>query len=177
MEAGILQAEGEGEVVVHAALELSRSGWLLAVQGPSDGRPSHHKIAAGDAKRVLHLMAQARCATARRSGHDHVRVSSCYEAGYEGFWLHRVLVAAGVESFVVDPARCGSIGAPSGARPIGSTSRPSCALSSPGAMARATSARWWSCRRPLPRMSAGSAASAGAWSRSAPRTSTASRAC
>lgn len=104
MEAGILQAEGEGEVVVHAALELSRSGWLLAVQGPSDGRPSHHKIAAGDAKRVLHLMAQARCASARRLGHDHVRVASCYEAGYEGFWLHRVLVAAGVESFVVDPS-------------------------------------------------------------------------
>src|SRR3954453_12402702 len=28
----------------------------------------------------------------------------CYEAGYDGFWLHRVLVAAGIASLVVDPA-------------------------------------------------------------------------
>jgi transposase len=31
-------------------------------------------------------------------------ICTCYEAGYEGFWLHRRLVAAGVESVVVDPS-------------------------------------------------------------------------
>jgi transposase len=30
-------------------------------------------------------------------------VVSCYEAGRDGFWLHRFLVARGVESWVVDP--------------------------------------------------------------------------
>jgi transposase len=29
---------------------------------------------------------------------------SCYEAGYDGFWLHRLLTAAGITNFVFDPA-------------------------------------------------------------------------
>ena len=29
---------------------------------------------------------------------------SCYEAGYDGFWLHRLLLAAGITNFVFDPA-------------------------------------------------------------------------
>ena len=32
------------------------------------------------------------------------RVLSCYEAGRDGFWLHRYLVAAGIENVVVDAA-------------------------------------------------------------------------
>jgi transposase len=31
-------------------------------------------------------------------------VVSCYEAGYDGFWLHRLLTAAGLTNFVFDPA-------------------------------------------------------------------------
>src|ERR1700676_5391164 len=31
-------------------------------------------------------------------------VVSCYEAGYDGFWLHRLLTAAGITSHVFDPA-------------------------------------------------------------------------
>ena len=33
-----------------------------------------------------------------------VEVISCYEAGYDGFWLHRVLEAHGVRNYVIDPA-------------------------------------------------------------------------
>jgi transposase len=33
-----------------------------------------------------------------------VRVMSCYEAGRDGFWLHRLLTAAGIENLVIDPA-------------------------------------------------------------------------
>ena len=29
---------------------------------------------------------------------------SCYEAGYDGFWLHRLLMAAGITNYVFDPA-------------------------------------------------------------------------
>jgi transposase len=29
---------------------------------------------------------------------------SCYEAGRDGFWLHRLLVADGIENLVIDPA-------------------------------------------------------------------------
>jgi transposase len=31
-------------------------------------------------------------------------IVSCYEAGYDGFWLHRLLTAAGILSHVFDPA-------------------------------------------------------------------------
>lgn len=31
-------------------------------------------------------------------------VKSCYEAGRDGFWLHRYLVSQGVENLVVDSA-------------------------------------------------------------------------
>jgi transposase len=101
MEAGDLQGT-VGLATIYVALELSRSSWLVAIQGSDEERPSRYKVGAGDAKRVLALIAQARCAAARRCGKETVRVCSCYEAGYEGFWLHRVLVAAGVESHVVD---------------------------------------------------------------------------
>jgi transposase len=33
-----------------------------------------------------------------------VEVVSCYEAGYDGFWLHRLLEAHGVRNYVIDPA-------------------------------------------------------------------------
>src|SRR5262249_56455702 len=33
-----------------------------------------------------------------------VEVISCYEAGYDGFWLHRLLEAHGVRNYVIDPA-------------------------------------------------------------------------
>jgi transposase len=32
------------------------------------------------------------------------RVVTCYEAGYDGFWLHRLLTAAGITNLVFDPA-------------------------------------------------------------------------
>ena len=35
---------------------------------------------------------------------DDVRLVSCYEAGRDGFWLHRYLESLGVENFVVDPS-------------------------------------------------------------------------
>ena len=33
-----------------------------------------------------------------------VEVMSCYEAGYDGFWLHRLLEAHGIRNYVIDPA-------------------------------------------------------------------------
>jgi transposase len=29
---------------------------------------------------------------------------SCYEAGYDGFWLHRLLLAGGITNHVFDPS-------------------------------------------------------------------------
>jgi transposase len=40
----------------------------------------------------------------RGKGARRVRTLSCYEAGYDGFWLHRVLLKEGVENHVLDGA-------------------------------------------------------------------------
>ena len=33
-----------------------------------------------------------------------VEVVCCYEAGYDGFWLHRLLESRGICNYVIDPA-------------------------------------------------------------------------
>jgi transposase len=85
---------------VYAGLELSRSGWLISMLRPGDRRASHHRVKAGDAVAVIGLLEAARRAV---TAPGPVRLCTCYEAGYEGFWPHRRLLAAGIESFVVDP--------------------------------------------------------------------------
>ncbi|MCP4005097.1 MAG: IS110 family transposase, partial [bacterium] len=35
---------------------------------------------------------------------DDARVFTCYEAGRDGFWIHRYLLDAGIENHVVDSA-------------------------------------------------------------------------
>jgi len=49
-----------------------------------------------DCDKLLALIEQARARVTRALGVK-PEVVSCYEAGYDGFWLHRVLVAAGVK--------------------------------------------------------------------------------
>ena len=56
-----------------------------------------------DAKALLELIERVRSRMARELGRP-VEVMSCYEAGYDGFWLHRVLEAHGIHNHVLDPA-------------------------------------------------------------------------
>jgi transposase len=96
MDEKAINQGGAVPATLYVAIELSRSGWLVALLGPGAQRPSRHKLAAGDVDGLLALIARTR-GTA-------TRVCSCYEAGYEGFWLHRRLAAAGLESYIVDPS-------------------------------------------------------------------------
>ena len=91
------------EAVLFVALELSRASWLVAIQAPGGGKISRPKLAAGASAELLELVGRQRVAAERRVGRA-VRVMSCYEAGRDGFWLHRLLVANGVENLVIDPA-------------------------------------------------------------------------
>jgi transposase len=54
-------------------------------------------------KGLLELIEQVRARVSRETGRT-VEVVSCYEAGYDGFWLHRQLEAHGVRNYVIDPA-------------------------------------------------------------------------
>lgn len=85
------------------ALELSKSKWLVGLYWAGSDKMSEHTIVAGEYGELLGLIDKRRQevqATLLRP----VRVVSCYEAGYDGFWLHRALCANGVENLVLDPA-------------------------------------------------------------------------
>ena len=85
------------------ALELSKATWVVALSAPFSDRISHHSIAGSDAGALLKLIGQARSRAEAALGQP-VRVVCCYEAGYDGFWLHRVLIAHGVDNHVLDAA-------------------------------------------------------------------------
>ena len=87
---------------VFVAIELSGKEWLTGLQSPRQERPGRHKLAAADARGLWTMIERERSAL-QRAGWGQVRVVTCYEAGRDGFWLHRFLVSQGAESFVVDP--------------------------------------------------------------------------
>ena len=85
------------------ALELSKAKWLVGLHSPAADKISRHTIAGGDAPALLRLIEVARRRVEASLGGE-VRVVACYEAGYDGFWLHRLLLAHGIANQVVDPA-------------------------------------------------------------------------
>lgn len=89
---------------IFVSLELSQSKWLVTSLSPGGGeRMSRHELAAGEVAGLLGLFARLREKARARTGRDY-GVVSIQEAGLDGYWLHRVLAAEGVESHVVDPA-------------------------------------------------------------------------
>jgi len=87
---------------VFVALDLSRTSWVVALRTSGDDRVSTHKLRPGDVDRLLELIERSRVREEQKYGGP-VQVRSCYEAGYDGFWLHRRLRAAGVRNVVVEP--------------------------------------------------------------------------
>jgi transposase len=88
--------------VVYLALELSRSTWLAAARLPGVERTALRKIEAGDTASLLALVTRLRKRAQTQLGCP-VDVVCCFEAGRDGFWLHRLLLANGVASHVVEP--------------------------------------------------------------------------
>ena len=85
------------------AIELSKASWVVGVQTPLSNKTSQYRLTAGDWKSLLKLIERIRQQVGRELGRA-VEVMSCYEAGYDGFWLHRLLEAHGVRNHVLDPA-------------------------------------------------------------------------
>ena len=84
---------------LYMALELSNRKWKL---GFSDGSKWRQRtITAGDQTAVLAELAGAK---AKFGLGEDVPVRSCYEAGRDGFWLHRWLHSVGIANNVVDSA-------------------------------------------------------------------------
>jgi transposase len=85
--------------VLFMACELSEKTWKLGFTIGHGQTPRERTIAARDPKRLLEEVAHAK---ARFGLCQTAPVVSCYEAGREGFWLHRFLQAQGITNSVVD---------------------------------------------------------------------------
>src|SRR5215218_3679245 len=85
------------------ALELSRSTWLVAMHSPAVDKVGQHRLAGGDTAGLLELITRKRIQAEEKLGRP-VRVACCFEAGYDGFWLHRWLCARAIENRVLDAA-------------------------------------------------------------------------
>jgi len=85
---------------LYMAFELAEKNWKLSL-GDGARSPSHYTVAAGDTAALLECIAKAkaRCGLAQAAS-----VHSCYEAGRDGFWLHRWLIEHGIDNIVVDSA-------------------------------------------------------------------------
>lgn len=83
------------------ALELGSTRWKLAFAVTHTTRVRLRTIRAGQLTDLWHEIAAAK---ARFGLAPDSMVRSCYEAGRDGFWLHRALVVHGVHNVVVDPS-------------------------------------------------------------------------
>ena len=83
------------------ALELSNSLWLVGVRLPSEEKSRMHRIKAGDAAALLRLLEGIRERRSTISGFP-ATVICCFEAGRDGFWLHRLLTAHDIPTHVVE---------------------------------------------------------------------------
>ena len=84
---------------MYIALELSNKTWKLFF---SNGFKKRKKtIDAGKLYQLEHEIAKTR----KHFGmSEDVKINSCYEAGRDGFWIHRFLESRGIHNIVVDSA-------------------------------------------------------------------------
>ena len=89
------------EPTLYIAFELGKRDWKLAMTSGVGRQPWVRTLASGDWLAVERVIAAGRI----RFGLPAVApVVSCYEAGRDGFWIHRALTARGVMNRVVDSA-------------------------------------------------------------------------
>ena len=87
------------EAVLFVAFDLGKKTWKLAVTTGLGLVPWVRTVASGDLGAVAAVITAAR---ARFAVPEAARVLSCYEAGRDGFWIHRAVAAHGLENRVVD---------------------------------------------------------------------------
>ena len=85
--------------VLYLAFELGNKEWKL---GFSVGLGQRPRVITIQARDLEGLQREFKLAKMRFGLPETASVMSCYEAGRDGFWLHRYLVEAGVENLVVD---------------------------------------------------------------------------
>src|SRR5215471_1931000 len=87
--------------VLYLAFELGDMNWKLAF---TIGQGQKPRLRSMPARELATLQTEITKAKKRFGLAADATVKSCYEAGREGFWLHRYLAAHGVDNGVVDSA-------------------------------------------------------------------------
>ena len=109
MLAGTSQSEAAAAIrvdlgAIFVSMELSRSKWLITSVSPGCGeKMSKYTIAGGDLGALFARFSLLQEKAKARTGLNYP-IIVIQEAGLDGFWIHRALEAAGIESHVVDPA-------------------------------------------------------------------------
>ena len=86
---------------LYIALELGWDKWLLACATQPAQKPRYRSMPARNLEQLREEIAKAK----QRFGLPaDAPVCTCYEAGRDGFWLHRALTSRGVHNVVVDSA-------------------------------------------------------------------------
>src|SRR2546430_8821985 len=101
MIAAVRSEVSVNEPVLFVAFELGKQDWKLAMTSGFGGKPWLQTITAGDLDAVARVV---RAARQRFRVPATARVVSCYEAGRDGFWIHRALRQLGLDNRVVDSA-------------------------------------------------------------------------
>lgn len=101
MKTAAAETQYSPEETLFLAFELSDRRWKMLTSVGFGQKSRERTLASGDLCGLHEEVARAK----RRFGlSSSVRVVSCYEAGRDGFWLHRHLIQTGIENVVVDPS-------------------------------------------------------------------------
>lgn len=82
---------------LYMALELSQNKWCIAFGAGVKTRQV--TVGSGDRLRLLEEIKKARI---KFGLSEDSQVMSCYEAGRDGFWIHRWLESEGIENIIID---------------------------------------------------------------------------
>ena len=92
--------DAASQIDLYVSFELADKKWKLSLSDSRRG-PSRYTVDAGDTVAVLECLTKART---RCGLSAQCKVRSCYEAGRDGWWLHRWLIEQGIDNIVVDAA-------------------------------------------------------------------------
>jgi transposase len=96
-----IEQDSFSQPTLYLAFELGKNTWKLGFTIGMAQQPRERTIPAGALETLQKEIARAK----QRFGlPEDACVVSCYEAGRDGFWLHRYLVAHGVTNHVIDSA-------------------------------------------------------------------------
>ena len=90
------------KTTVCLAIELSASSWLVAARLPGMKKVRIDRLECGDTTELLKIIAELRAQALTKLGNT-ADLACCFEAGRDGFWLHRLLAANGTTAYVLEP--------------------------------------------------------------------------